>query len=112
MYMGDSLTGSADCAQLMSLLRTYDVTWPTATQQTLSWSDTLNVGLSVAAPGCWIPHYNFYVFYLIQMAMPASALRHPAPPEMCCPSNGRCSLMGVLRRLCWSCSAWGSSWGR
>lgn len=58
--------------QLMSLFRTYDVTWPDQTQQNLSWADVLNVGLSVSAPGCWIPHYNFYVFYLIQMAMPVS----------------------------------------
>ena len=88
--LGDSLTGKPDCAQLMSLLRTYDVTWPTATHQTLSWADTLNVGLSVAAPGCWIPHYNFYVFYLIQMALPASALRDSAPSKLYCRSNDRC----------------------
>lgn len=58
----------------MSLFRTYDVTWPDQTQQNLSWADTFNVGLSVAAPGCWISHYNFYVFYLIQMALPVSPL--------------------------------------
>ena len=56
--------------QLMSLLRTYDVTWPSATQQNLSWADFVNVGFSVAAPGCWIKGYNFYIFYVVQMAMP------------------------------------------
>ena len=63
----------------MSLFRTYDVTWPDQTQQNLSWADTLNVGLSVAAPGCWIPHYNFYVFYLIQMALPVGLLASLKP---------------------------------
>jgi len=78
----------------MSLFRTYDVTWPEQTQQSLSWADTLDVGISVAAPGCWLHHYNFFVFYLIQMALPVPPTSFPPPHpgslkhqwQMCCVS--------------------------
>lgn len=42
----------------------------------------LSVGVSVAAPGCWIPGYNFYTFYVLQMSCPVRSfpsMSHSAP---------------------------------
>ena len=57
----------------MSLLRDYDVTWPSSTIQLLSYSDSLNLGISITAPQCFIPGYNFFVFYIATMAQPVSS---------------------------------------
>ena len=56
----------------MSLLRDYDVTWPNSTIQLLSYSDSLNLGISITAPQCFVPGYNFFVFYIATMAQPVS----------------------------------------
>ena len=61
---------SVRCLQLMSLLRDYDVTWPSSTIQLLSYSDSLNLGISITAPQCFVPGYNFFVFYIATMAQP------------------------------------------
>ena len=61
--------------QLMSLLRDYDVTWPSSTIQLLSYSDSLNLGISITAPQCFVPGYNFFVFYIATMAQPVSILQ-------------------------------------
>ncbi len=63
------------CLQLMSLLRDYDVTWPSSTIQLLSYSDSLNLGISITAPQCFVPGYNFFVFYIATMAQPVSFSR-------------------------------------
>lgn len=62
-----------DYPQLMSLLRDYDVTWPSSTIQLLSYSDSLNLGISITAPQCFVPGYNFFVFYIATMAQPVSS---------------------------------------
>jgi len=54
----------------MSLLRDYDVTWPNSTIQLLSYSDSFNVGISITAPQCFVPGYNFFLFYIATMAQP------------------------------------------
>ena len=57
--------------QTLALLGDYDVKWPSGTHNALSWSDTLNLGVSIAAPQCFIgAKYNFYFFYVLQMALP------------------------------------------
>ena len=58
--------------QLMSLLRDYDVEWPGSTIQLLSYSDSLNLGISITAPQCFVPGYNFFIFYIATMAQPVS----------------------------------------
>lgn len=59
----------------MSLLRDYDVTWPNGTHQALGWADTLNIGVSITAPQCFIgSSYNFYFFYVMQMALPVGLM--------------------------------------
>ena len=63
--------------QLMSLLRDYDVDWPGSTIQLLSYSDSLNLGISITAPQCFVPGYNFFVFYIATMAQPASSCERP-----------------------------------
>ena len=59
--------------QLMSLLRDYDVEWPGSTIQLLSYSDSLNLGISITAPQCFVPGYNFFIFYIATMAQPVSS---------------------------------------
>lgn len=60
--------------QTMALLRDYDVTWPSGTHNALSWADTLNIGVSITAPQCYIgDSFNFYFFYVLQMAMPVGS---------------------------------------
>jgi hypothetical protein len=54
----------------MSLLRDYDVAWPTLTVSMLSYSDVFNVGISIVAPQCFVAGYNFFVFYIATMAQP------------------------------------------
>lgn len=54
----------------MSLLRDYDVQWPSSTIQLLSYSDSLNLGISITAPQCFVPGYNFLIFYIATMAQP------------------------------------------
>ena len=57
--------------QTLALLRAYDVTWPSSTDQALSWADIVNLGVSITAPQCFIgAHYNFYFYYVMQMALP------------------------------------------
>lgn len=80
----------------MALLRTYDVDWPNATQQNLSWADFLNVGFSVAAPGCWISGYNFYIFYVVQMGLPVSIL---APANSPMPQKKKQSQIAISHQL-------------
>ena len=67
-----SATHQPRCAQLMSLLRDYDVIWPNSTIQLLSYSDSLNLGISITAPQCFVKGYNFFVFYVATMAQPVS----------------------------------------
>lgn len=58
-------------AQLMALFRDYDLVWPSSTQSAFSGFEFLNIGLSIAAPECFVgPSYSFYWFYTFTMVMP------------------------------------------
>ena len=56
--------------QLMSLLRNYDVVWPLSTIQLLSYSDSVNLGISIVAPACFVKGYDFFIYYIATMAQP------------------------------------------
>ena len=57
--------------QILSLLESYDVAWPTKTTTSFSIADTLNVGVSLTAPPCfWGPQFRFYHYYVMQMILP------------------------------------------
>ena len=69
--------------QLMSLLRDYDVVWPSSTIQLLSYSDSVNLGISIVAPACFVKGYDFFIYYIATMAQP---VRHTLSP--CCIYKG------------------------
>ncbi|KAK9829421.1 hypothetical protein WJX72_005757 [[Myrmecia] bisecta] len=61
--------------QLLALLRDYDVVWPDATHRLFGWSDSLNLGVSITAPACYLgSEYNFYFYWIITMAMPVCSV--------------------------------------
>ncbi|KAK9867386.1 hypothetical protein WJX84_004228 [Apatococcus fuscideae] len=61
--------------QILSLLESYDVAWPTKTTTSFSIADTLNVGVSLTAPPCfWGPQFRFYHYYVMQMILPFIAV--------------------------------------
>ena len=90
-----SMHNTVCCLQLMSLLRDYDVTWPSSTIQLLSYADSLNLGISITAPQCFVPGYNFFVFYIATMAQPVRLFSSDlaSPDTTCVP---RCAVQPVV----------------
>ena len=82
----------------MSLLRGYDVAWPTLTVSMLSYSDIFNVGISIVAPQCFIKGYDFFVFYIATMAQPVRG-PHPARHAVPCPLSHCCPAMHGTQAL-------------
>lgn len=60
--------------QVLSLLRDYDLLWPRATFEALGWADALNIGVSVAAPECFLRGYSFWHYYAFSEAAPLAAI--------------------------------------
>lgn len=60
--------------QVMSLLRDYDLLWPRATFEALGWADALNLGVSVAAPECFVRGFGFWHYYAFSEAAPVAAI--------------------------------------
>lgn len=60
--------------QVMSLLRDYDLLWPKSTFQALGWADALNLGVSVAAPECFVKGFGFWHYYAFSEAAPVAAI--------------------------------------
>ena len=60
--------------QVLSLLRDYDLLWPRATFEALGWADALNLGVSVAAPECFVAGFGFWHYYAFSEAAPVAAI--------------------------------------
>jgi len=60
--------------QVLSLLRDYDLLWPRATFEALGWADALNIGVSVAAPECFVGGFSFWHYYFFSEAAPIAAI--------------------------------------
>ena len=60
--------------QVLSLLRDYDLLWPRATFEALGWADALNIGVSVAAPECFVRGFGFWHYYVFSEAAPVAAI--------------------------------------
>ena len=60
--------------QVLSLLRDYDLLWPRATFEALGWADALNIGVSVAAPECFVAGFSFWHYYAFSEAAPVAAI--------------------------------------
>lgn len=60
--------------QVLSLLRDYDLSWPRATFEALGWADALNLGVSVAAPECFVAGFSFWHYYFFSEAAPVAAI--------------------------------------
>ena len=89
--------------QLLSLLRDYDVEWPSLTLSLLSYSDTFNVGVSIVAPACFIQGWNFYMLYISTIAEPVRSSEGPqigGRQATCVPLLGSSSTTGMVP---WSC---------
>lgn len=100
--------------QIVALLRDYDLLWPDSTLAALGWADTLNIGISVAAPECFLPGFSFWGSYAFSEVLPSAAValcvaiyaaaaavaaRTTASPS----TRARCA---ALQSRCWRNAFW------
>jgi len=69
--------------QVMSLLRDYDLSWPKSTFEALGWADALNLGVSVAAPECFVGGFGFWHYYAFSESAPVAAIALCATVYFC-----------------------------
>jgi hypothetical protein len=87
------------CAQILSLLKEYDVVWPQAAHQWLTWAEVFNLGLAITAPECYIANYSFYSMYTMTIAFPVVMI------ALCVMINAAAHLAHkALRHARWGCT--------
>ena len=75
--------------QVLSLLRDFDLLWPRATFEALGWADALNLGVSVAAPECFVGGFSFWHYYAFSEAAPVAAIALCVGVYLCARAAGR-----------------------
>jgi hypothetical protein len=101
--------------QILSLLRDYDLLWPASTLQALGWADTVNLGVSVAAPECFLPKgaFTFWSAYGFAQGLPLAAVALCAGVHACASAARRRARTdagraraAALQARCWKNAFW------